>query len=67
MVGIKNEASKWYFRSKKRKAVVENVVVPRLVVNGVRHLNQGVQCEMCGLDGWWDDPKLSMVGEECPG
>jgi len=59
--GIKNEASNWYFRSKKRKAVVQNVAAPRLVVNGVRHLNQGVQCEMCGLDGWWADPKLSMV------
>jgi len=58
--GVKNEASNWYFRSKKRKSV-ENVPAPRVVVDGVRHLNQGVQCEMCGLDGWWADTKLVNV------
>lgn len=59
--GVKNEASSWYFRSKKRKSLQKNVAAPRLVVNGVRHINQGVECEMCGLDGWWADTKLVDV------
>jgi len=60
--GIKNEASNWYYRAKKRKSG-DGVAAPRVVVDGVAHLAQGVLCEMCGLDGWWADPKLVKVAD----
>jgi len=59
--GIKNEASNWYYRSKKRKRSGDNGPSPRVIVDGVHHLEKGVLCELCGLDGWWADPKLVNV------
>jgi len=59
--GIKNEASNWYYRSKKRKNMGDNLPAPRVIVDGVHHLEKGVLCELCGLDGWWADPKLVNV------
>jgi len=55
--GVKNEASNWYYRSKKRKRTI-NAPAVRVESEGVRFLSQEVLCDYCGLDGWWSDPKL---------
>lgn len=57
--GIKNDPS-CLARGRKRKCEDKSRKVDRIVVDGIKMINVGVECVICGLDGWWADHSLDV-------
>ena len=59
--GIKNDVA--MFRNKsKSKAIIKPL--PRVEMGGKMMLDKASCCSLCGLDGWWSDPKHENVNRD---
>ena len=59
--GIKNDVA--MFRNKSRSKAM-STALPRVEMNGKMMLDPASCCSLCGLDGWWSDPKHDNVNRD---
>ena len=59
--GIKNDVA--MFRNKSKTKTLSKPL-PRVEMNGKMMLDKASCCSLCGLDGWWSDPRHENVNRD---